>query len=305
MPKRKPYHSKTITTFLLHIMSHNLHLVSNITNKYSPGFLPGIISRYEPGVHEMDASELSLHLGASLRSVSPPSPGNNRNTLLRSSANPWDKLYGQTSLCATHLYATYLRVTHPGYDLTNRSFLRKIDTSYYPTILQSIAPPSPPLFNAADDHVITVTLTPAGTDYVESPGLAIYGAPGNGKSYAQSRFLYRHADTDFLYDPDKRVVNQLASLGVTIFSNQYDLLIGNVPLIMFLPSNKLMVDRILSKTDVNASVADKWVTDLEARVKDVRARADCIRRDKKCVIFVRTDRPEYIVDVISGLCNAS
>ncbi|KAL1453015.1 hypothetical protein WDU94_007192 [Cyamophila willieti] len=288
---------KKINNFLIHIMTHNLHLISNMTNKSSPGFLPGIISRYEPGVHEMDISEFSRHLH-----TSPSSPGTEETTLLQSSNNPWGKLYGQTSLCTTHLYGTYLRINHPGYLLPNLTEC-KVEGSYYPHILKSIPPPSPPLFNSADDHVIRVTLTPSGTNYVESPGLVIYGMPGTGKSYAQSQSMYRHADTDYLYQTNYKVVNQLTSLGVIVFTNLYNLLIDKVPvIIMFLPTNKLMIDRIIKKTKhVNASIANQWVSDLEATVQDVRARADSIRRDNKCVILVRTNGSEYIADAIYGL----
>ncbi|XP_017305369.1 uncharacterized protein LOC108254642 isoform X1 [Diaphorina citri] len=318
--------SRNITSILMNIVTRNLPMIATITDRDSPGFRPGIISRYEPGVHEVDLEDFLLvpsvdeDSGLNVRKASQDGASVNKwdgdsatksdgASTNKSNGDPATQpnghtVYGQTSLCAAHLYGTSLRVHSPLYDLSPRPDLRRIDATHRPIaeFLRTLPPVAAPAFNTPRDQVVILQLTRDGRDCISAPGLGIYGAPGNGKSFVQERFGYRCADTDFLYDPDTRVVRHLAALGMTVFSNQYDLLIGAVPLVMFLPSEELLLDRICNQVNVSRSEVVRWVTDLNRRVAEVRDSADDIRRRGECVILVHARSSDaWIMDFMAPL----
>lgn len=226
-------------------------LITDITNNRTSGFRPGVISRFKPGVHEVVLSEYSLtplhQIDELEEQFTALTPGRVRSF----------NIYGPNNLCAVHAYGTYLRINSQGYDiaLSRRSMRRPDNSNYHIAAALSHIPSvaHPRRCANPDDKVNTLQLTPDSKDCLEAPGVAIYAAPGNGKSYAQQRYAYRCAHTDFMYDPRLLLPREVPLRGFSVTrlklqrNSCNDYILHQLENANFYPSNGLMEKNRISQ----------------------------------------------------------
>lgn len=284
------------------IIGRNLGCIYDLKNPQNANYTPGVVTRFEPGVHEYNTDDFKVL----------PNSTNffNREqfTVTDGKSRRFVNINGPNNLSATHLYATQLRVSSAGFDLdASRATMRKCDNSNFPIarIIKKRFPiPIVPNVYDEGDSKIVVNITPDGPECIEAPGLGVYAPPGHGKTVCQQHYWCRYADSDFIYSPNATVVTQLAQLNYTIFSNDYEILCRNVPTVMLIPSYDIMSDRIANKVRVPADIISSWITNLNTFINALKDNAARIKDAGQCVVIVHTNEENvYAFDMLKPLCR--
>lgn len=283
------------------IVGYSIGNAHDLNSKNAIGFKSGIRVRYTPGIHYVEENYVVLPEtnNFSVDNQFTISPGNKRLHT---------NLYGSNNTSTSHLYATNKRVTEVGYNLqATRANMRPPDQSNYAiaeVIINKFKKIVAPVKNNQYDDTILVNITPESANCIEADGLVVYGAPGNGKTTCMDSYYLRSIDTDYIYDPNSKVIEEMASLCYTIFTNDYTLGTPNVPTIMFMPTNAIMMERILKKVNIDVSVVNEWVSDLNQFVLNLERNEKQIIDKNQCVVIVKVaDDDIFIKNVMQNLCR--